>query len=63
MRPIPRPGLLLRFSLLSLVLVVALGVVLGIRLRNDANESAMQGARRSADLLVTSTFGGPRDAW
>src|SRR6476661_8647471 len=29
-----------------------------MRLQNDANESALLGARRSADLLVTSTFGG-----
>jgi diguanylate cyclase (GGDEF)-like protein len=57
-RPFPRPGLLLRFSLLSLVLVVALGIAVGIRLRNDVNESALANARRSADLLVTSTFGG-----
>jgi diguanylate cyclase (GGDEF)-like protein len=57
-RPFPRPGLLLRFSLLSFALVVALGLALGMRLQNDANESALLGARRSADLLVTSTFGG-----
>jgi diguanylate cyclase (GGDEF)-like protein len=58
MRPFPRPGLLLRFSLLSLACVVALGIVLGERLHTDADETGLSHARGSAELLVASTFGG-----
>jgi diguanylate cyclase (GGDEF)-like protein len=58
MRPFPRPGLLLRFSLLSLACVVALGLALGARLHDDADRAGLAQARGSAELLVASTFGG-----
>jgi diguanylate cyclase (GGDEF)-like protein len=58
MRRLPRPGLLVRFSVLSLVCLVALGGVLTLRLRQDAEANGRAAGLQSAKLLVATTFGG-----
>jgi diguanylate cyclase (GGDEF)-like protein len=50
---IPHLGLLARFSLLTLICLVALGVALFIVLRGDIRQRALEDARRQAEHLAT----------
>jgi diguanylate cyclase (GGDEF)-like protein len=58
MHRLPRPGLLVRFSVLSFVCLAALGGVLTLRLRQDAEANGLAAGLQSAKLLVSTTFGG-----
>ena len=55
MRPsfLRRPVLLARFSLLSLVLIMLLGLALGDILRNQIRDRALENAERSAERIAS----------
>src|SRR4051812_46582049 len=50
-----KPGLLARFTVLSLLAVLILGIVVGQVIRAQIRERALEGAGQSADLI--SRFG------
>jgi hypothetical protein len=55
-RRVPSLGLLGRFSLMSLIPIVLLGLVLAHTLRNQVRERSLANARETAELISKSTI-------